>query len=188
MLMVAVLWTSIAGAQNLSHQPVDYLQAGINEIKSGDLRAAEEQLRKAVQLDPKNPEAYKLLGFVDDQTARPQQAIHYYEQALTLAPNYSAARNNLGSAYLRMGKVSLAIEQFEKTLQSHPDDLTANYNLGLIFLQTGDPVKAVTHLEKAHSISSHDPTVLFILARSYFAEAGSTRRRFRGRHHCRLVN
>jgi tetratricopeptide (TPR) repeat protein len=47
--------------------------------------------------------------------------------------------------------------------------LTANYNLGLIFLQTGAPLKAVTHLEKAHSISPHDPPVLFILVRSYFA-------------------
>lgn len=167
--MVAILWTSIACAQNSSQRAGVYLQAGIDNIKSGDLRAAEAQLQKAVQLAPKNPEAYNLLGFVDDQTARPQQAIRCYEEALNLAPNYSAARNNLGSAYLRMGKVSLAIEQFEKTLRSRPDDLTANYNLGLIYLQTGTPLKAVAHLEKAHSIAPRDAPVLFVLVRSYFA-------------------
>src|ERR1035438_1826044 len=105
-LMVAILWTSVAGAQNAPHRATDYLQAGINQLKGGDFRAAEVQLQKALQLDPKNPEVYNLLGFVDDQTGRPQQAIHNYEEALTLAPNYSAARNNLGSAYLRMGKAN----------------------------------------------------------------------------------
>ena len=47
-----------------SPQALDYLQAGINENKGRNFRSAEEQLRKAVQLDPRNPEAYNLLGFV----------------------------------------------------------------------------------------------------------------------------
>lgn len=169
MLMAGILWISMAIAQNAPHRAADYLPTGIEDIKKGDLRAAEVQLQKAVEFDPRNPEAYNLLGFVDDQIGRPQQAIHNYEQALTFAPDYSAARNNLGSAYLRMGKVSLAVEQFEKTLRSHPGDLTANYNLGLIDLQTGAPLKAVTRLEKAQSISPRDPAVLFVLVRAYFA-------------------
>jgi len=168
-LMVASLWACSGFAQITAHEAADYLQAGINEIKRGDFRSAEDQLRKAAQMDPRNPQAYNLLGFVADQTGQPQQAIRYFEEALDLAPNFTAARNNLGSAYLRLGKVTLAVEQFEKTLRSHPDDVTAHYNLGLIFLQTGAPVKAVTHLEKALSVSPQDPAVFFLLARSYFA-------------------
>src|ERR1039458_9086071 len=169
-LIVAALWACFAGTQETpSHQAVNYLQAGIDEIKSGDFRGAEGQLQKAIRLDPRNPEAYNLLGFVSDQTDRTLQAIQYYEEALNLAPTFSAARNNLGSAYLRMGKTSLAVEQFEKTLRYRPDDLTANYDLGLICLQTGAPAKSVAHLEKAHSLAPNDSAVFFILARNYFA-------------------
>jgi len=103
-----------------------FLDAGVSDLKRGDLHAAERELLEAANLDPGNPQTYNLLGFICDQTGRSDQSVRYYERALTLAPTFSAARNNLGNVYLREGKTSLAIEQFQQTLPLRPDDLTAN--------------------------------------------------------------
>jgi len=169
-LLVFSLLVSASPARTFDDpaRAAQYLKAGAQYLRSGNLSAAEKELRKAIALDSRNPEIYNLLGFICDQTHRPDQAIQNFQAALKLNPGFTPARNNLGSSYLRQQKPELALEEFRQTLVFRPDDVTANYNSGVIYLQQGQPSKATAYLEKAHSVSPDDPAVLFNLSRCYF--------------------
>jgi tetratricopeptide (TPR) repeat protein len=167
-IILLLAWGGPAAALEDATQAVEHLKAGVQYIRSGNLVAAEQELRKALSLDSHNPEIYNLLGFVCDQTDRPDQAVENYQAALKLNPDFTAACNNLGASYLRQGKRKLAQEEFRRTLARHPRDLTANYNLGLIYLEDNEYEKARACLETARSVAPDDPAVLFSLAKASF--------------------
>ncbi|MFN7716456.1 MAG: tetratricopeptide repeat protein [Pseudanabaenaceae cyanobacterium] len=80
------------------------------------------------------------------------QAINYYHQALTLAPNLVPAHFNLGAAYFRLERWDQAIAHLETTLSLKPDYAEACTKLGAVFLnrqQTGDVAQAIAHHETA---------------------------------------
>lgn len=138
-------------------------------LKAGNLKAAEEQLRQAVTHQSRDPEVYNLLGFVCDQTGRPEEARQHFLRALQLNPDFHRARNNLGAHYFRTGKLDLAEEQFRKSFESNSGDVTASHNLGLIYLSRGDAGQALRFLERAQALAPQDSGILFNLARCYFA-------------------
>ncbi len=80
------------------------------------------------------------------------QAINYYHQALTLAPNLVPAHFNLGAAYFRLERWDQAIAHLETTLSLKPDYAEACTKLGAVFLNrqhTGDVAQAIAYHEKA---------------------------------------
>lgn len=64
-------------------------------IRDGDLRNAETELRRAVDLVPDNPAYLARLGQVLGMQNRMQEAGRYYSRALKLAPDSVAIRRNL---------------------------------------------------------------------------------------------
>lgn len=170
LLLGVLLWSCRAWPQTHLNNSHVSLSAAVADLKGGDLRAAEVELLKNAQVDSHNPELYNLLGFIYDQTNRTDRAIQEYQKALAIAPNFTAARNNLGSAYIRQGKFTLAISQFQTTVRSRPYDATANYNLGLIYLDQEAYSQAERHLNVLRTVSPKDPGVLLNLTRAYFGQ------------------
>src|SRR5580704_1089626 len=102
--------------------PATLIRSASENLRKGEAASAETQLRKAIKLGTKDPLAYNLLGFICDQSGRPDEAISEYQTALRLAPGYNPARNNLGALYLRQGKSDLALGEFQQTLKANPQD------------------------------------------------------------------
>jgi tetratricopeptide (TPR) repeat protein len=170
LVIAALLCACPAWSQTSATRAEHFLKSGMADLKAGRFNAAEAELRSAAQLDGANPEIYNLLGFICDQTNRAKQAVQYYEKALAIDPDFTAARNDLGSVYLREGYFTLAVQQFKATIQFRPHDTTANYNLGLIYLDQGKYDQAARYFNIAHLASPTDPGVLLNLTRAYFAE------------------
>jgi tetratricopeptide (TPR) repeat protein len=61
-----------------------------------------------VELRPDYPEAWNNLGMVAGQEGQMDEAIHYFQQALSEKPNYVIALLNLGNLYRRQGVVGEA--------------------------------------------------------------------------------
>jgi tetratricopeptide (TPR) repeat protein len=64
------------------------------------------------------------------------EAIHYFQSALKLAPNFYPAHNNLGTVYLSMSNFEQAQAEFEAVLKIKQSDTEAYFNLGNVFLLT----------------------------------------------------
>lgn len=64
-----------------------------------------------------------------DQKGKVDEAIAHYEKAISLAPTFYMARNNLGTLYLGKANYPAAQEQFEKVIGINPNDASAYFNL-----------------------------------------------------------
>ena len=74
--------------------------------------AAGAHLRKAVAIDPSRPEAFNLLGAIQEILgAHPSDALKNYHAALSLDPSYAPARRNIeriaGENKYRHGKIDI---------------------------------------------------------------------------------
>jgi len=82
--------------------------------------AAVEHVRKAVSFDPGRPEAFNLLGVLEELRGNRLEAQKHYRAALSLDPSYGAALVNLerltSSGWRRAGGIELGITKKEKRI------------------------------------------------------------------------
>jgi tetratricopeptide (TPR) repeat protein len=76
----------------------------------GDLRGAEEALKRSLSIDPRTPDAGAALGDLYRQTNRPQLAEQAYRDALKAEPASAAAAGGLGRLLLAANRPSEAAE------------------------------------------------------------------------------
>jgi tetratricopeptide (TPR) repeat protein len=81
-----------------------------------------------------------------------QEAIHEFEQALRLNPDFAEAHYNTGSALLRMDRIQDAISQFKQALQINPGYALAHNDLGVALQGTGQLQSAIRQYELALQI------------------------------------
>lgn len=99
-----------------------------------------KELRKIIDLDPNNAEAYYLLSeiiiFLDpsDDTKR-EKELEYLEKATILNPNYIEARVALGSLYYSKGRYECAEKELRKVIEIEPNHVRANLLLATLFTE-----------------------------------------------------
>jgi tetratricopeptide (TPR) repeat protein len=127
-----------------SGSPVDYQK-----------RIAE--LEKVVAADPKNVQAWTMLGNDYYDTDQPQKAISAYDRVLALDPNNTGVLTDQGVMYKRVGWYDKALANFEKAQQIDPKHLQSLYNIGIIYAddlkQPDKALKAWTHYLELDSTS-----------------------------------
>jgi len=89
-------------------------QLGLEYMKKGDLRLAEEKLKRAVDEDSKLALAYTGLGIVYSRRGRDDDAEDAFKKALSLAPDSPDTLNNYGSFLCQKGKTEEAERRFVK--------------------------------------------------------------------------
>jgi len=78
-------------------------------------------LKSALQLYPKFPEAYRLLGKVYfEGLRRPSDAVSAFRKAIELKPEYAEAYYDLGVVYQAQGKFADAEQMLRRAIQIHP--------------------------------------------------------------------
>jgi Flp pilus assembly protein TadD len=102
-----------------------------------------------------------------DKDGQTDDAIAHYKKAISLAPDFYAARNNLGSAYLAKSQFSAAQEQFEQVIKTNPSDAAAYFNLGNVFLVTEKYEEAARWLDQGISKQPKSPLGHFLLGSLY---------------------
>lgn len=73
-------------------------------------------------------------GVKADQRGKQDEAIGHYLKALSLAPDYYPAHNNLGCDYLSKADITSAQTQFEETIRLNQNDAEAYFNLGNVLI------------------------------------------------------
>jgi tetratricopeptide (TPR) repeat protein len=83
-------------------------------IEKQDWKSAIALLTKVTQAEPKNPEAYNLLGYSVRKSGDPKASLQYYQTALELDPKHLGANEYIGEAYLQLGDVAKAEEHLQR--------------------------------------------------------------------------
>jgi tetratricopeptide (TPR) repeat protein len=105
--------------------PVPHINRGIANAKLGNLKAAEEDLKRALELEPGNPVANNEYGQLYRRTGRFAEARKLYEALLAKYPYYPIVHKNLGilcDLYLR--DYECALREYEAFGSAEPEDKT----------------------------------------------------------------
>lgn len=105
---------------------VPFINLAIANKSIGQLKAAEDNLKKALEIEPENPVASNELGLVYRMTGRFDESRQVYEGILKKYPRYPVANKNLAilcDLYLR--DYACALKGYEAYREAVPEDKIA---------------------------------------------------------------
>src|SRR3989449_1532175 len=131
-LSFGVLWG--AAVASAGDEAKKYYNQGLQQASQGKYEEGAESLRKAIEIRPKFPEAYHLLGIVyANGQRRLSDAAEAFKKAIELNPSFAEAFYNLGLVYQVQGKPVEAEQELKKALTIHPKYEEALFALAQLY-------------------------------------------------------
>jgi tetratricopeptide (TPR) repeat protein len=103
------------------------LNLGTLYYEDGNLAAAAEQFRVAVDIAPGNPLGHFNRASVLDDLNELEAAARHFEEALRLAPGFADAHYNAARVYERLGAASTARVHWKRYLELDPSSAWSDY-------------------------------------------------------------
>ena len=132
--------------------------------------AADEAIRKAIEIEPLHPTANMTLGIVRLYRRQFESALGAFETQMSLNPSYALAHQWRGLAHIFIGEPLLAIPSFEMAITLSPRDTRVSTYLGGLsyaYLQAGDDRNALLFAERSVYVSNPWPRSYERLAAAY---------------------
>jgi tetratricopeptide (TPR) repeat protein len=73
-------------------------------IEGRDYQGSLPLLQQVVAKDPRNADAYNLMGYATRKAGNPNGSLQYYQQALAIDPRHIGAHEYIGEAYLMLDR------------------------------------------------------------------------------------
>jgi len=112
------------------------------------------ELKQSVPADARKE--YEL-GLKSVAKGNVSEAASHFEQAVSLYPEYLAARNDLGAQFLKLKRIDEAEKSFQMVIEKDPKNFNAKFNLGLVRVERKDYADAIAQLNQAIVIDSTRP-------------------------------
>ena len=128
---VALLLVALTASAQTDRQ---FIREGNKQFRMGDYAKAEVSYRKAVEKNPKNPQATYNLGNALMAQKKDSAAVQQFEQSTKIETNplrKSAAYHNMGVICQTHKMYDEAIEAYKNSLRLNPNDDETRYNLVL---------------------------------------------------------
>jgi superkiller protein 3 len=160
------LFARSSGGGTEQEQAQEAVNEGLAAHQDGDLQAAEDAYRRALELDPQNPFAYYNLGVIRQAQGDVEGAETNYRIAVGIAPNFAAALFNLAIIRADAGASEEAVELYEHIVEVTPIEgadpptvrlvAATHLNLGFLLIDQGDEEQGQAELDEAVRL---DPTL-----------------------------
>jgi len=128
-----------------------FIEKGWSRLSLGDYSAAEQALRKAIELSPNQPQSEALLGWALMLQEKYDEALTWFQKVLVREPQNSLARINVGYICLKKNIFGEAIEHLSRAIRLDNDKkatLYAHFYLGLVYLERDMYEDAQTFFQK----------------------------------------
>ena len=144
-----------------------YINKGLSFLKQRKYNEAEENFKKAIEINPQNDSAYYNLGNIYKRQQKYNEAEESYKKAIEINPQNDSAYNNLGILYQLQQKYSNAEESYKKAIEINPQNDSAYYNLGIIYQQQQKYSNAEESYKKAIEINPQKDSAYYNLGNIY---------------------
>jgi tetratricopeptide (TPR) repeat protein len=125
-----------------------YNRGWLYEAK-GDLRMAEKDYTRAIELDGKDKDAYFNRGMLFVKEKKFGEAVDDFSSVIKLDPASADAYCNRGNAYLQLNRTDQAIQDYNAALKIKSDDADILCNRGIAYLAKGNKPLALKDFRKA---------------------------------------
>jgi tetratricopeptide (TPR) repeat protein len=131
-----------------------HMSLGVEELfYEWDFPAAEKELRRAKELDPKNTQVYHFYGHYLELVGRFDEAITETQRGVDLDPTVLVLNSELGLAYYFGRKFDQAAAQHRRTLEMDSNFSYASVSLAQDYVPLRKYQEALTELNRARPIS-----------------------------------
>jgi TolB-like protein/Tfp pilus assembly protein PilF len=129
-------------------------------------RRAEMAFRKALAINPRDPDALVLYGNFLSQQGRTRESLAHLRHALQIDPLNRVAQTVYAAVLSRSGDIHGAEAQYRATLELYPDFVDARTHLGELLMETGRLAQAEPWLRSA-AAPLGDPAAMLPLIQLY---------------------
>ena len=130
---------------------------GLDLIATGRGAAGMSQLRKAILIDPVDPDARENLGIALSTRGDAQGAFAQLAEAVRLAPDRFDLRHHLGLALFWEGRLAEAAEQLNEAARLAPDRAQVHVSLGDVLAAQKRHDEAAAHFAAALRLEPDHP-------------------------------
>jgi tetratricopeptide (TPR) repeat protein len=125
---------------------------GVAHERNGDWTAAEADFRKALALNPDQPQVLNYLGYsFVDRGENLDEALQLIERAVAAEPESGYIVDSLAWAYFRLGRFEDAVEPMERASLLEPVDPVVTDHLGDVYWAVGRVLEAQFQWRRALS-------------------------------------
>ena len=132
-----------------------------------DWNAAEQEFKRALDLNPNYPDAHQMYGYYLAAMRRFDDALAQMQRAKELDPASLSKLAGIGEILNYMGRTDEAKEQYEKCLEMDPNSGFAHWSLGNVYLHKRMYDEAITQYKKSIPLSGTSPDEPSTLAYAY---------------------
>ncbi|MEK1895247.1 MAG: tetratricopeptide repeat protein [Rhizobium sp.] len=127
-----------------------FFQRGIAYERLKKWDQAEPNFRKALELNPDQPQVLNYLGYSwIDMNRNLDEGLAMIKKAVDLRPDDGYIIDSLGWAYFRLNRFDDAVQELEKAAQIKAGDATINDHLGDAYWRVGRKLEAVYQWNRA---------------------------------------
>jgi Tfp pilus assembly protein PilF len=130
--------------------PGPYVALAELQEQQGNIAGAEEQLKKALSIDPNHLGALLAYAHLEDRQRNFQAAERYYQKALKKHGKNASVHNDMGLCYHRHNKLFEANKSLAKAVELDPDSKLYRANLAAVLVDQGKNSEALEQLVHAH--------------------------------------
>src|SRR3989442_9627180 len=145
LLVPVLLFTSTATAQTAE----SYRQQAIELSRSKSWDQAIASYRKALALEPSDPDTHYNLALTLKYKGDAKQAAEEFEATLRLKPKWAEAHYGLGATWYDLHDQAAALKELRTAIDLDPANAGAHRLLARVYLQQNDPVAAEGELRRA---------------------------------------
>lgn len=145
---------------------VQYYFRGICFERSKQWPKAEADLKKALQMQPEQPQVLNYIGYSwVDQGINLDEGMRMIRRAVEQRPDDGYIVDSLGWAYYRIGNYDEAVKNLERAIELKPEDPTINDHLGDAYWRVGRKLEAQFQWAHARDLKPDPDELPKILAK-----------------------
>ena len=143
-----------------------YFAYGAAAEQSGQVEKAAGLLKKSIDLDHSNAEAYNYLGYMwVDRGMKLEEAFGLIKTALQMEPDNPAYMDSLGWYYFKKGDYKNAVDILKKAAALiQPEDATVDEHLGDAYAAGNDTARALDLWQRSASIDKDNKEIAVKIA------------------------
>ena len=130
----------------------EWFNAALARHGGGRAAEAERICRNILSVDSGHAQTLHLLGLIEHQSGRSDDAIGHIRMAIRQNGREPAFHHNLGNILRARDRSAEAITCYERALALAPGSVDTLYNLGNTYQDLGQPERAIGHFERALGI------------------------------------
>ncbi len=150
-----------------------YFDMGTDLVHKGNSDDALAALRKTLELQPDNGDAWLYLGMVHSDRQEPDDAVEAFQQAITLGKDGPKLRSRLAEAFADAGNYQAAAGELQHAVELDPLSAESFFRLGVALDNLKKYEEAVAAFEKAIDLAPEKRPITKAWALRWKASSGT---------------